>query len=179
VNGMNCSPWQEAASFAARMHAGQLRHDGQTPYFAHPVRVAMTLRDLFGCDDEDAIAAALLHDVIEDTGADYDDLLERFGVVVADAVAEMTKDMRLREDIREPAYDKGLLEGGWRGRLIKLADVHDNLCDLSAPEKLEGMLGRCRRAVDIARAAGDDHPAILCGIERVEKLIARRTGETT
>ena len=170
--------WQEAASFAARMHRGQVRSDRETPYFAHPVRVAMTLRDLFGCDDEAAIAAALLHDVIEDTEAGDDDVLERFGEVVAEAVAAMTKDMRLREDLREPLYDQGLLEGGWRGRLIKLADVHDNLCDLSSTHKLEKMLGRCRRAIDIARKAGDDHPAILIGIERVELLMARRAGET-
>ena len=171
--------WQEAASFAAQMHRGQFRSDRRTPYYAHPFRVAMTLRDLFGCDDEAAIAAALLHDVIEDTEADYDDLLERFGVEVADAVASMTKDMRLREDIREPAYDKGLLEGCWRCRLIKLADVHDNLCDLSSPGKLEAMLGRCQRAVSIAREAGDDHPAIERGIEMVEALMARMTRETT
>lgn len=171
--------WQEAASFAARMHRGQARSDGETPYFAHPVRVAMTVRDLFGCNDEAAIAAALLHDVIEDTEADYDDLLERFGEVVAEAVASMSKDMRLREDLREPLYDKSLLEGGWRGRLIKLADVHDNLCDLSSTGKLDGMLDKCRRAIRIAREAGDDQPAILLGIERVELLIARRTGETT
>lgn len=171
--------WQEAASFAARMHAGQTRNDGSTPYFAHPVRVAMTVRDLFGCDDEQAIAAALLHDVIEDTPADYDDVLERFGDLVADVVATLTKDMRLREDLREPRYDAGLLDGDWRARLIKLADVHDNLCDLSSTGKLDGMLDKCRRAIRIAREAGDDQPAILLGIERVELLIARRTGETT
>jgi len=170
--------WQEAVSFAARMHVGQFRKDGKTPYCAHPFRVAMTVREVFGCDDEDAICAALLHDVIEDTPADYDDVLEGFGEVVADAVAAMTKDMRLREDVREPAYDRGLREGDWRGRLIKLADVHDNLCDLSAEHKLAGMLQRARRAVEIAQAAGDDHPAILLGVEKVQELIATRAGES-
>ncbi len=178
MSAMNPYPWQEAASYSAQMHAGQFRNDRRTPYCAHPFRVAMTLRDLFGCEDHDAIAAALLHDIIEDTEADYDDVLERFGAVVADAVADMTKDMRLREDLREPAYDKGLLEGGWRGRLIKLADVHDNLCDLSSSDKLGSMIEKCQRAIGIAKAAGDDHPAILCGIEHVEQLIANRTRET-
>jgi len=43
--------WREAAGFAARMHAGQFRKDKQTPYIAHPFRVAMTVRDVFGIDD--------------------------------------------------------------------------------------------------------------------------------
>ena len=44
--------WREAASFSARKHAGQLRRDGRTPYFAHVVRVSMTVSELFGCHDE-------------------------------------------------------------------------------------------------------------------------------
>ena len=78
--------WQRAASFAARAHAGQVRKDGVTPYFAHPVRVAMIVREVFGCDDEVALAAAFLHDTIEDTRTDYDDLLGAFGPRVADCV---------------------------------------------------------------------------------------------
>ncbi|MCB9838699.1 MAG: HD domain-containing protein [Phycisphaeraceae bacterium] len=168
--------WQEAASFAAAMHQGQFRKDGRTPYFAHPVRVAMTVRDVFECHDQQALAAALLHDCIEDTTADYDDVLERFGVVVADVVATLTKDMRLREDVREESYDAALLAGDWRARLIKLADVHDNLCDLSSADKLPTVLSRCRRAVDIALKAGDDTPSILTAIGKVEALMALRSG---
>jgi (p)ppGpp synthase/HD superfamily hydrolase len=40
----NETSWQRAVSFAVRRHAGQLRKDGQTPYFAHPVRVTLTVR---------------------------------------------------------------------------------------------------------------------------------------
>src|SRR5688500_19144302 len=95
--------WQRAASFAARFHQGQLRKDGTTPYIAHPFRVAMTVRDVFGVDDPIALAAALLHDVIEDTTADYDDLEREFGAEVARVVAALTKDMRLPEAARETA----------------------------------------------------------------------------
>jgi hypothetical protein len=55
------SAWQRAVSFAARKHAGQVRKDGITPYLAHPVRVALTIRHEFGEADETALAAALLH----------------------------------------------------------------------------------------------------------------------
>jgi guanosine-3',5'-bis(diphosphate) 3'-pyrophosphohydrolase len=121
--------WQEAASFAARAHRHQTRKDKVTPYFAHPVRVAMTIAHVFGFDDEKILAAALLHDTIEDTTTDYDDLLERFGRDVADFVVAMTKDMRLEEAKREKAYFAQLAAGPWQSRLIKLADTYDNIAN--------------------------------------------------
>src|SRR6185436_16064940 len=71
--------WQQAVAFAARQHRAQMRGDGRTPYLAHPVRVALTIAMLFKCDDPDVIAAALLHDVLEKTGATYDELAAQFG----------------------------------------------------------------------------------------------------
>src|SRR4051812_42815601 len=113
--------WQQAASFAARAHQGQLRKDEQTPYIAHPVRVALTVRQLFGIDDPLALAAALLHDVIEDTKTDYDDLAAAFGQEVAQTVAALTKDGRLPEAEREPAYDALLKQASWQAKAVKLA----------------------------------------------------------
>src|SRR5687768_1806066 len=129
MNETSDRAWQQAASFAARAHAGQLRKDGRTPYVAHPVRVALTVRHVFGIDDETALVAALLHDVIEDTKTDYDDLAEEFGRDAADAVAALTKDGRLPEPEREAAYDRQLSAASWQARLVKLADVYDNFCD--------------------------------------------------
>lgn len=98
--------WQQATSLAARAHRGQMRKDGHTPYVAHCFRVAMIIRDIFGFDDEATLCAALLHDTIEDTTVDYDEINEHFGTDVADLVAAMTKNMALPEHIREPAYDR-------------------------------------------------------------------------
>ncbi|TVQ32257.1 MAG: HD domain-containing protein [Phycisphaeraceae bacterium] len=164
--------WQRAASYAARAHAGHVRKDGVTPYVAHPFRVAMVVRDVFGCDDTTAIAAALLHDTIEDTGTDYDELAELFGAHVADCVAALSKDMRLPEPQREPAYDEGLRRADWRAKLIKLADVYDNLCDLSGDSKK--VLDKCRRAVEIAKPAATEHPAVAKGVDAVERLVAEK-----
>lgn len=136
--------WQEAASFAARAHRHQLRKDNATPYFAHPVRVAMTIAFVFGFDDEEILAAALLHDTIEDTTTDYDDLLKHFGRDVADFVVAMTKDMRLEESKREKAYFAQLAAGPWQSRLIKLADTYDNVC--SAMEIGDAALLRKQKA---------------------------------
>src|ERR1051326_7002790 len=97
--------WQRAASLAARAHLHQVRKDGRTPYFAHPVRVALAVSGVFGCRDEAALAAALLHDTIEDSTIDYDDLRGEFGSPVADLVAALTKNAALPEREREREYD--------------------------------------------------------------------------
>src|SRR5256885_16506317 len=85
----------EAISFAARKHQGQLRKDDRTPYFAHPVRVMMIVRDRWGITDPEVLAAAGLHDTIEDTTTDYDDGTKRFGPRVAHPVPLLPKDNRL------------------------------------------------------------------------------------
>ena len=122
--------WQEAAAFAANAHRYQTRND-KRPYVSHCFRVAMTVNLVFGFEDAEVLAGALLHDTIEDCDVDYDEVLEAFGRNVADYVAVMTKDMRLEETIREVSYDKQLADGPWQGRLIKLADVFDNFTDSS------------------------------------------------
>lgn len=145
----NRHSWQGAAAFAARAHRGQHRKDKRTPYFAHPVRVALTIATVFGFRDEKILAGALLHDTIEDTDTDYDDIHQEFGKDVADYVAAMTKDMRLVEPKREKAYDKQLAAGPWQGRLIKLADVYDNLSDTVSEESKTKQLERARRILKL------------------------------
>ena len=143
--------WQKAAAFAARAHRNQVRKDGPgTPYFSHPARVAMTLAVRFGCDDETVLAAAFLHDVIEDTTADYDDLIEHFDKEVADIVACLSKDPRVIEPQRERQYDKQLANGPWQARLVKLADVYDNLADAPDDDIRRRMLKKADRAVELA-----------------------------
>lgn len=165
--------WQAAASFAAWRHRHQIRKDGRTPYIAHPFRVAMTVRDVFGCDDPVVIAAALLHDTIEDTLTDYDELAELFSVQIADLVASLTKNMALPEPQRESEYDARLTTADWRAKLIKLADVYDNFSDLPnrSPESLEDVRKKCRRAVTIAQGDAGSHPVLERAIAVVQKLI--------
>lgn len=145
-------PWQKAAAFAAYAHRNQLRKDGRTPYFSHPVRVAMTVAAVFGCTDETVLTAALLHDVLEDTTTDYDDLLKHFGGEVAEIVSCLSKDKRLIEPKREASYDRQLASGPWQARLIKLADVYDNLADSAGISPVPTMLERAQRALAAAGA---------------------------
>jgi guanosine-3',5'-bis(diphosphate) 3'-pyrophosphohydrolase len=119
----------EAVAFAARAHRHQLRKDRETPYVSHVFRVCLVVRHVFGFDDPKMLAAAVLHDTIEDTNTDCDDILEQFGPEVARWVAALTKDMRLPHDEREGVYMAGLAAADWQVKVCKLADIYDNLGD--------------------------------------------------
>ncbi len=168
--------WQSAASFAARAHASQIRKDGRTPYAAHPTRVALTVACLFDCTDPTILAAALLHDTIEDCNVVYDDILEAFGPEVADLVAALTKDTRLIEAEREAAYTAQLAAAPWAARLIKLADVYDNLADTNDRSSKRKAIRKARVALSLA--ANDsrlDHArkVLADAVESVEKMLER------
>ena len=79
---------KSAYHFAEKAHEGQFRSSGQ-PYIIHPLAVADILLDL-GMDT-DTVCAALLHDVVEDTPATYEQLRKLFGRDVADLVDGVTK----------------------------------------------------------------------------------------
>lgn len=162
--------WQRAAAFAAAAHRHAVRRDGETPYFSHPTRVALTIATLFECRDAEALAVALLHDTIEDTGTDFDDLFEQFGEEIARSVACLTKDMRLREDERERAYDEQLRCGPWRAQLVKLADVFDNFHDESNPAKRDRIRSKAARALAVA---GDDP-----NLARAKAIVAAMINES-
>jgi guanosine-3',5'-bis(diphosphate) 3'-pyrophosphohydrolase len=119
----------ESISFATRAHQGQLRKDGQTPYVSHIFRVCLIVRQVFGIEDESVLAAAVLHDTVEDTTTDFDDLQKEFGTEVAGWVADLSKDKRLPEPEREKAYETRLAQAPWQVKICKLADIFDNLMD--------------------------------------------------
>lgn len=170
---MGFSSIQQAAAFASRAHRYQVRKDGRTPYISHTVRVAFTVRHVFECEDVTAIAAALLHDTIEDTTTDYDDLSERFGPKVAGCVAALTKNMALPKAERESEYDARLAKADWRARLIKLADVYDNYCDAAFTEtgvQRKHVL-HCQRALRLAEP-DRNRPEIKRAMSAVRQLLA-------
>ena len=108
---MNNDPIQrlmKAASYAARKHGDQRRADGITPYFAHVTRVTLIARHLFNVTDGDVLTAILLHDVIEDTNTDHDEIAEIFGPRVAKYVILLTKNKMLSKKLREMDYERKL-----------------------------------------------------------------------
>ena len=80
---------RRALEFAAEHHAGQRRDADRAPFILHPLEVAQLLR---GRDyPDEVVAAGVLHDVLEDTDADFDDLKQRFGERVATLVCAVTE----------------------------------------------------------------------------------------
>lgn len=120
----------KAVSLASRAHQGQLRKDGKTPYVSHPFRVCLIVQKVFGLDEPRILQTALLHDVIEDTTTDYDDLAEQFSPEVAEWVGYLTKDKRLPEEKREEVYLEAIRSAPWQVQVCKLADVYDNMNDV-------------------------------------------------
>jgi guanosine-3',5'-bis(diphosphate) 3'-pyrophosphohydrolase len=143
-------PLLEAVAFAARAHQGQLRKDGRTPYVSHVFRVGLVLREVFGIDDRQALVTAILHDTVEDTTTDFDDLEEKFGREVAAWVAALSKDKRRPEGEREQAYIEALAAGPWQVQACKLADVFDNLMDsvTAAPQQQQRAFRNAHRYLD-------------------------------
>ncbi len=140
-----------AISYAGAQHQGQMRKDGKTPYFAHPVRVMTIAAQVLGVTDPEVLAAAVLHDTVEDTDTDRDDIASRFGERVAGIVIHLTKDKRLPEAEREDRYFASLTTAPTEVKLCKVSDTIDNLIDsrgLSAAHRAK-TLGKAKRLVGV------------------------------
>lgn len=125
-----------AATFASRKHHGQMRADGAAPYFSHVVRVTLVLSQGFGVYDDDVLTAALLHDTVEDTATDYDEIAAQFGIRVADYVMLLTKNAMLPKKAREEDYEERLCGAPEVVKIAKPADLYDNLSDRINSPKL-------------------------------------------
>ena len=82
----------EAIVFAAKAHDGMRRKKSQSPYILHPMEAAVIVGTM--TDDPHLIAAAALHDVVEDTEISIEEIEEKFGKRVRELVASETEDKR-------------------------------------------------------------------------------------
>ena len=138
-----------AASFAARKHQGQKRADAVTPYFSHVARVTLVLSHEFEVEDEDILTAALLHDTIEDTDTDYDEVAALFGERVAGYVVLLTKNPMLPKKEREEDYVVRLSRAPEAVMIAKMADMYDNLSDRVHSPKLGKTAATAGRLLEV------------------------------
>ena len=124
-------PLVEAALvFAARAHRDQVRKGTTTPYIVHPVGVMLTLQ-ASGESDPDLLAAALLHDTLEDAGVSVEALAEQFGPRVAEIVAGASEPFA-RDDLWETRKQHTVEFLRTAPREVQLVAAADKLHNLSA-----------------------------------------------
>lgn len=123
---------ERAMRVAARCHRQQTRKASDLPYLTHPASVAMLLTKA-GIIDDEILAAALLHDVVEDTDCSMETLAEDFPPKVIEFVAALTE--RKRDDSgqkrswhdRKTEHLEHVAAASWEARAITLADKLHNL----------------------------------------------------
>ena len=84
--------FEKAVCFAVKAHSGMKRKDGDTPYLLHPMEAAAIAGTM--TDDKRVLAAAVLHDVLEDTAVTEEELRKRFGDRITEYVLAETEDKR-------------------------------------------------------------------------------------
>jgi GTP pyrophosphokinase len=126
---------EAALAFSSSAHQGQLRQSG-APYVTHPIAVARILTPLHL--DAQAICAALLHDVAEDTSISIEQIAEQFGKPVAELVDGLSKLDKLKFETKEDAQAENFrkmlmaMARDVRVILIKLADRLHNMRTLDS-----------------------------------------------
>ena len=118
-----------ALQLAFSAHEGQKRHEG-TPYIAHPVAVALMLaRRGFG---EEVIAAALCHDVLEDTSVTESEMRQELGDAATDIVRAVSYDRSLPWKGQRERYIESVREAGESAMAVSVADKIHNAQSLIA-----------------------------------------------
>lgn len=84
--------FDKAITFAVEKHSGDFRKGTETPYIVHPMEAAAIVATM--TNDENILAAAVLHDTVEDTDATIEDIEREFGPEVAKLVAAESEDKR-------------------------------------------------------------------------------------
>ncbi len=127
---------QRAAEFAARVHEGALRKGSNMPYIVHPKEVAMIVSVM--TKEPEVVAAAYLHDVIEDAGVTYQELEDKFGSLVAELVRAESEDKTKTWQQRKQATIERLKHADRDERMIAFGDKLSNLRSTAADYLMMG-----------------------------------------
>jgi guanosine-3',5'-bis(diphosphate) 3'-pyrophosphohydrolase len=146
----------DAVDFAATKHSTQRRKDvDASPYINHPIALAHVLAIEANVDDDHALVAAILHDTLEDTETSFEELKERFGLAIAEAVAEVTDDKTLPKLKRKALQIEHASHLSRRAKLVKLADKICNLRDVASSPPKDWPMERRREYFDWAKQVVD------------------------
>ena len=157
---------EKAHAFAAKAHEGVFRMFSGEPYVEHCERVAGALAELGF--DPDVVAAAYLHDVIEDCPISAAELAAEFSPRIAALVVEVTNPKKIpgmSKAERLAAVVKHLAASSYAGASIKLADMADNSSNVSAvsPAFAKGYLPKMAAKLAVL---GHGHPELLAKVKK-------------
>ena len=128
-------------------------------------------------DDPLVLAAALLHDTIEDTDTTWQELRGAFGEEIADVVLELTDTKWLDKTTRKRLQVQKASTSSDRAKLVKLADKICNLRDMLASPPAEWSLERQQKYFDWAKEVVDRIRGVHPELERrFDEVLARRPG---
>ncbi len=168
---------KNAELFAKEKLSGIVRNDGRIPYSKHLDDVMNRLKSL-GVIDDEILCAGWLHDVMEHTSVNFDDLYGRFGSRVAIMVSDLTPDVELTKKKRDQAYVLQLKHSSPESKIIMLCDISANLSDLknydvSKSKKLR-LVRQQRRylsAINLELSSNTCYPLILILLTSVENSL--------
>lgn len=150
-----------AIAFAADRHRNQRRKDVEaSPYINHPIALAHLLATTGGVSDIATLQAAILHDTIEDTETTYEELVEKFGQVVASVVAEVTDDKALPKLRRKELQVEHAPHKSQAAALVKVADKTCNLRDIASWPPADWSVERRQEYFDWAKRVVDGLPVV-------------------
>jgi guanosine-3',5'-bis(diphosphate) 3'-pyrophosphohydrolase len=168
----------KAADFAAHKHRDQRRKDADaSPYINHPIALANVLSNEGGITDPVILAAALLHDTIEDTETDYEELRGQFGENIADVVVEVTDTKWLSKDARKRLQVSKASHSSARAQAVKIADKICNLRDILGSPPADWSMQRKQKYFDWAKQVVDGVRGAYPELEqRFDALYRQRPG---
>jgi guanosine-3',5'-bis(diphosphate) 3'-pyrophosphohydrolase len=154
-----------AAAFASEKHSRQRRKDADaSPYINHPLALANVLANEGGVADVSVLAAALLHDTVEDTETTIEELEALFGSEIAGIVAEVTDDKSLPKEERKRLQVVKSASKSDGAKLVKLADKICNLRDIANSPPAEWPVERRQAyfdwAAEVIAGARGANPAL-------------------
>lgn len=155
-----------ALDFAARKHKDQRRKGrGASPYINHPIEVAAILADA-GVTDSAVLAAAVLHDTVEDTQTTPEEIEALFGPDVRELVEEMTDDKRLASAKRKELQVLHAPHLSRRAKLIKIADKIANIRDISHEPPPDWTISRRQQYLNWAQRVVNGCRGVSAALEK-------------
>lgn len=167
---------ERARSYAEKKHERQYRVHDKDPYITHP-REVVGLLEQIGIQNENILASAWLHDVVEDCGVFVEELKREFNPEVARIVRALTR------DVNGEMYKARINKSDYAVKIVKLADVVHNCSDLHSDSPKEMIVHKVRDCEDfyleLARELCPQfHELLVEYVSRAKSLLCRELKTT-